>query len=75
MKPEDLGCTPYTTTQYKKRMNLDIIKLEELEREKKRKKENQRNEMNAFFSFSPPLYVFCIFFLSIFLSFFCLFVV
>ena len=44
MKPEDLGCTPYTTTQYKKRMNLDIIKLEELEREKQGKREKKEKK-------------------------------
>ena len=43
MKPEDLGCTPYTT-QYKKRMNLDIIKLEELEREKQGKREKKEKK-------------------------------
>ena len=41
MQPGDLGCTLYTT-QYKKRMNLDIIELEELGREKRGKREKRR---------------------------------
>lgn len=56
MKPEDLGCTLYTT-QYKKRMNLDIIELEELGREKRGKREKRRiketkctKNLNVFFS-------------------------
>lgn len=63
MKPEDLGCTLYTT-QYKKRMNFDIIELEELGREKNGKREKKQNKEKEMYKKNLDV----LFFLFLFVS-------